>query len=186
MAILDRLYNVVRPALSFIPIGSFMIGVIMSLFNPVSWSLYRYSPQFMFFILSLLSLPVFLFSYLSIFLLGVSGSCLNSLIDARDSDLRGFRKDYQNPIIYHGVSPLQMKIIAISSAIASFFISLHVSILFAAMILIGNLTSISYSYYPRMKGQAPFDVLWNAVGLFTLPFIAGWIVYYGSWEVFFL
>ncbi len=185
MPVLKRLYNLVRPMFSLIPVGSFVIGLIMSLFNPVSWSLYRHSPLFIYFILSILSLPVLLFSYFSIFLLGVSGSCLNSLVDAKDSDLRGFRKDYQNPIIYHGVSPLQVKIIVISSAVASFVISLYVSILFAVMILIGNLISISYSYYPRMKMHAPFDVVWNAFGLFTLPFIAGWVVYFGSWEIFF-
>ncbi|MFB0563220.1 MAG: UbiA family prenyltransferase [Candidatus Lokiarchaeia archaeon] len=184
MPVLKRLYHVARPMLSLIPVISFIIGVIMSLLNPISWSLFRHSPLFMFFILSILYLPVLMMSYLSIFLLGVSGACLNSLIDSRDSDLKGFRKDYQNPIIYHGVSPLHMKIIMISSAVISFIISLYVSLSFAAIILVGNLISITYSYYPRIKMHAPFDVVWNAVGLFTLSFIAGWVVYQGSPEIF--
>lgn len=184
MPVLKRLYHIARPVLSLIPVISFIIGVIISLLNPISWSLYRHSPLFMYFILSILYLPVLMMSYLSIFLLGVSGACLNSLIDSRDSDLRGFRKDYQNPIIYHDVPHLHMKIIMISSAVVSFIISLYVSLSFAAIILVGNLISITYSYYPRMKMHAPFDVVWNAVGLFTLPFIAGWIVYQGSPEIF--
>nr|MDO8079891.1 UbiA family prenyltransferase [Candidatus Freyarchaeota archaeon] len=183
MPSLKRLYHVVRPVLSFIPVGSFMIGSIMSLFDPFSWSLYRHSSVFMFLVLSILSLPVFLLSYLSVFLLGVSSSCLNSLVDAADSDLKGFRKDYQNPVVYHGVSPFQMKIITVFSAAVSFVISLYVSFVFAALVLVGNLVSISYSYYPRMKMRAPFDVVWNAVGLFALPFISGWIVYHSSSQV---
>lgn len=185
MSNLMKLYHIVRPVLSLIPVGSFIIGIILSLFNPFSWSLYQYSSVFMFFILSSLSLPIFLLSYLSIFLLGISSSCLNSLVDAEDSDLGSFRKDYQNPIVYYGVSPTQMKIIMIFCFITSFFISLYVSLVFAVMILIGSLISISYSYYPRMKRRAPLDVIWNAVGLFTLPFIAGWIVFHNSSEILF-
>jgi len=180
---LKRVYHIVRPALSIIPVGSFVIGTVMSFFDPFSWSLVRHSSAFMFFVLSILSLPVFLLSYLSVFFLGVSGSCLNSLVDAKDSDLAGFRKDYQNPVVYHGVSPLQMKMILLFSSAVSFIFSLYVSLMFAIMVLIGNLVSITYSYWPRMKTRAPLDVVWNAFGLFTLPFVAGWIVYHGSSEV---
>jgi 4-hydroxybenzoate polyprenyltransferase len=183
MPSLKSMYHVVRPVLSLIPVGSFMIGSIMALFDPFSWSIYRESSVFTFFVLSMLSLPMFLLSYLSIFFLGVSSSCLNSLVDAGDSDLKGFRKDYQNPIVYHNVSPSQMKIITVFSAAISFSISLYVSFVFAALILVGNLVSISYSYYPRMKMRAPLDVIWNAIGLFSLPFLSGWIVYHSSSQI---
>lgn len=183
MPSLKKIYHVVRPVLSLIPVGSFMIGSIMALFDPFTWSIYKNGSVFTFFALSILSLPVFLLSYLSVFFLGVSSSCLNSLVDARDSDLRGFRKDYQNPIVYYDVSPRQMKIITVFSAAVSFGIGLYVSLVFAALVLVGNLISVSYSYYPRMKRHAPFDVIWNAIGLFTFPFITGWIVYHSSSQV---
>lgn len=182
---LKKSYHVLRPVLSFIPVGSFMIGIFMSFFDPFSWILYRHSSVFIFLVLSILSLPVFLWSYFSIFLMGVSSSCLNSLVDAGDSDLKGFRKDYQNPIVFFGVSPLQMKVIIVLSATFSFVIGLYVSFVFAALILVGILVSISYSYYPRMKMYSPFDVVWNALGLFALPFISGWIVYHSSSQVLF-
>ncbi|MEM3563738.1 MAG: UbiA family prenyltransferase [Candidatus Jordarchaeaceae archaeon] len=184
MHVLKPVYHIVRPLLSIIPVGSFTIGIIVSLFDPFTWSLYRDSSVLMFFILSVLSLPVFLLSYLAVFLLGISSSSLNSLVDARDCDLKGFRKDYQNPVVYCGVSPLHMKIIVIFCSVASLVIGFYISLIFAVMIFFGNLISISYSYYPRIKVRPPFDVLWNAIGLFTLPFIAGWVVYHGSPEAF--
>lgn len=170
---------------ALIPLAYFLIGGLSTLASPVLFSLslfwfFRQLVKFLIFTFTLS--PHSLTSYLAIFFASLSGCNVNTYADSQGSDRYACWKDYRNPIVEGAASPRNVLHLSAASAILSVIVGFTVSYLFVLIILLGHFFSLTYSYKPRLKGRAPLDLVWNTVGLATLPFIAGYIVYLESPE----
>lgn len=178
-------YNLTRPVFVLIPLAYFLIGGLSTLASPAFFSLspfcfFRQLAKFLIFTFTL-SFPS-LISYLAVFLASLSGCNVNTYADSRESDKYAYWKDYHNPIVEGVASPKSIIHLSAASAVLSVIVGFMISSIFALIILLGHFFSLTYSYKPRLKGKAPLDIIWNTIGLATLPFIAGHIVYLESPE----
>ncbi|MBS7287685.1 MAG: UbiA family prenyltransferase [Candidatus Freyarchaeota archaeon] len=182
---LRLIYNLTRPAFVLIPLAYFLIGGLSTLASPMLFSLnlfwfFRQLVKFLTFTFTLS--PHSLISYLAVFLASLSGCNVNTYADSRGSDKYACLKDYSNPIVEGAASPRNVFHLSVTSAVLSVIVGFAVSYFLALIIILGHFFSLTYSYKPRLKGKAPLDLVWNTVGLATLPFIAGYMVYLESPE----
>ncbi len=180
-------YNLIRPVFLLIPLAYFLIGALSTFASPalLSLSIFWFFRQLAKFVIFTFALSHYsLTSYLAVFLASLSGCNVNTYVDSRESDKYAYWKDYHNPIVEGIASPKDVLHLSIASAILSIIVGFMISFLFVIIILLGHIFSVTYSYKPRLKGKAPLDIVWNTIGLATLPFIAGYIIYLESPEGF--
>jgi len=111
-----------------------------------------------------------------IILVSVMSFSLNSLIDAKDTDRldRSSRFGYTNPVLIKPSLSSMLKVLNFTSALAAILLSSSVSVFFLTLASASITLSVSYSYWPRFKARAPWDLISNILGFFIIPFCGGW------------
>lgn len=165
-SIIDAIYSIVRPVLPLLATLSYLMGYywrqIIDLLYMQFYNL-RVIP------------PLRIDVIASIFLAGTYSNMLNSYRDSIDTDrINNIVKDYVNPVLKYNLTKEKVWSIAALSSILSILIVALTAPLVIPFIILGLLISTAYSYYPRLKSYAPFDVIANTLGLFLVPFIMGW------------
>jgi len=178
-------YNLTRPAFTALPIALLIVGELGSLLSPllsVLNGLWFFSRLVRDLVLNFILGGGVIPAYIATFLAALSGCNVNTYADSQDSDKCNFGKDYSNPIVNGRASAKTVANLSVFSAVLSLLVSLAVSYLLFMVVLLGHFLSFTYSYKPRLKSKAPLDITWNTLGLASLPFVAGHIVYQEVFE----
>ena len=165
-SVIDAIYSIVRPVIPLLATVSYLMGYywrqIIDLLYMQFYNL-RVIP------------PLRIDVIASIFLAGAYSNMLNSYKDSIDTDrINNIVKDYVNPVLKYNLTKEMVWSIAALSSILSILIVALMAPLVIPFIILGLLISTAYSYYPRLKSYAPFDVIANTLGLFLVPFVMGW------------
>ena len=165
-SVIDAIYSIVRPVIPLLATVSYLMGYywrqIIDLLYMQFYNL-RVIP------------PLRIDVIASIFLAGAYSNMLNSYKDSIDTDrINNIVKDYVNPVLKYNLTKEMVWSIAALSSILSILIVALTAPLVIPFIILGLLISTAYSYYPRLKSYAPFDVIANTLGLFLVPFVMGW------------
>ncbi|RLE72203.1 MAG: hypothetical protein DRJ37_03390 [Thermoprotei archaeon] len=165
-SVIDAIYSIVRPVIPLLATVSYLMGYywrqIIDLLYMQFYNL-RVIP------------PLRIDVIASIFLAGAYSNMLNSYKDSIDTDrINNIVKDYVNPVLKYNLTKEMVWSIAALSSILSILIVALTAPLVIPFIILGLLISTAYSYYPRLKSYAPFDVIANTLGLFLVPFMMGW------------
>jgi 4-hydroxybenzoate polyprenyltransferase len=113
-----------------------------------------------------------------VMLISVMSFSLNSLIDAKDTDRsnRSSRFGYTNPVLIKPSLSSMLKVLNFTSVPVAILLSTLVSVFFLTLVSLSITLSVFYSYWPRFKARAPWDLISNILGFFVIPFCGGWSI----------
>lgn len=151
--------NILRPPLLLIPVGSFLMGIM--------WTDYVIIVNYEAFV-----------GIAVVMLISVMSFSLNSLIDAKDTDRsnRSSRFGYTNPVLIKPSLSSMLKVLNFTSVPVAILLSTLVSVFFLTLVSLSITLSVFYSYWPRFKARAPWDLISNILGFFVIPFCGGWSI----------
>lgn len=159
-----QVYYLIRPSLALLGFFSYLLGLEWN----VMLTILKFKDFYGFPWPEVTVILVMLF--ISLF-----ANVINSYVDSKDTDkVNPYRKDVHNIFLYKNWGARHALLLATISLLTSIIIAIYSRIETLYAVILVAIISVLYSYFPRLKGKAPLDLLSNTLSLWVIPFCLGW------------